>query len=725
MLYAVVRRGRLRPREDAARSSRPRSRRRGSSLLNWADAGWVHFFTKTPVTTPDDLKPLKLFAWAGDTDYSRSGRTPASTRCRSRRPRSRRPSRPGSSTALPTTPQAAVLLQWYNHAKNMTDVKWALLLGGDGDREDDLGQDLPPSARSACRDAAARGGRAAPARRARSVGAAGRRGDEEARPQRRRRRREAPRPSGARPPRRPTRRSAARSSREAAFDEALKILADYRRSRRRPREVTAGVRFRRAEEGLLVGALAVATVLPLVDAFGRPLGGFHIPGSAGYVHQLVTLWTRLRRRPPRDPRGQAPDPLDRRAAPERARRRVAQAPRRSPWRRPSAPSWPGRASASCRADREQGKILPFGLPEWVGETIMPVALAADGAGGSPGWRRPARRGGRSPSRRSRPRRSCSPPRPRRPPRSLVVPLARGHRRRGAPRGARLRRDGGASPALFFWKDADPGRGRLGRGLPAHRLADASRDPAPDGRRLHPRGERGARDGSSASSARSSAGCRAASRSWSRRSARSSRPSPAGRASRSSRSAGSSIRSCSRTATRRASRSASSPPSGAWGSSSRRPSRSSSTASSPSVPADAALPRRPAPRPPPRGPRRRLRHPAVGCARAAGRKRPPFSCASCSVSSWEAKWELALPLLVIGLFASGFASMVEASAAACAYAVVVAVLHHARHPPFRDASRRAREGRRAHGRRPAPPLGRDGADELPRRRPGPDRRSSRG
>ncbi|HEY6322775.1 MAG TPA: TRAP transporter small permease subunit, partial [Thermoanaerobaculia bacterium] len=45
----------------------------------------------------------------------------------------------------------------------------------------------------------------------------------------------------------------------------------------------------RAEEVALVAALALATVVPLVDAIGRPLGGFHIPGSALYVQQL-TLW---------------------------------------------------------------------------------------------------------------------------------------------------------------------------------------------------------------------------------------------------------------------------------------------------------------------------------------------------------------------------------------------------------------------------------------------------
>lgn len=102
---------------------------KGFVVLNWADAGWVRFFTKSPVRTPDDLKPLKLFAWGNDTDYIEIWKdagfnpvplpsTEISTALQT-----------GLVAALPTTPQAAVLLQWYQHAKNMTDVKWALLLG--------------------------------------------------------------------------------------------------------------------------------------------------------------------------------------------------------------------------------------------------------------------------------------------------------------------------------------------------------------------------------------------------------------------------------------------------------------------------------------------------------------------------------------------------------------------------------------------------------------------
>jgi TRAP-type C4-dicarboxylate transport system substrate-binding protein len=111
------------PRIEASMASK------GFVVLAWADAGWVRFFTKTPVRTPDELKPLKLFAWGNDTDaleiWKGAGFNPIplpsteiSTALQT-----------GLVSALPTTPTAAVLLQWYQHAKNMTDVKWGLLLG--------------------------------------------------------------------------------------------------------------------------------------------------------------------------------------------------------------------------------------------------------------------------------------------------------------------------------------------------------------------------------------------------------------------------------------------------------------------------------------------------------------------------------------------------------------------------------------------------------------------
>src|SRR5512143_1643468 len=34
---------------------------KGFVVLNWGDAGWVHFFSKVPVVTPAEAKALKLF----------------------------------------------------------------------------------------------------------------------------------------------------------------------------------------------------------------------------------------------------------------------------------------------------------------------------------------------------------------------------------------------------------------------------------------------------------------------------------------------------------------------------------------------------------------------------------------------------------------------------------------------------------------------------------------
>ena len=43
-----------------------RLRAKGFEVLFWADAGWVHFFSKTAAIRPDDFRRLKMFAWAGD-----------------------------------------------------------------------------------------------------------------------------------------------------------------------------------------------------------------------------------------------------------------------------------------------------------------------------------------------------------------------------------------------------------------------------------------------------------------------------------------------------------------------------------------------------------------------------------------------------------------------------------------------------------------------------------
>jgi tripartite ATP-independent transporter DctM subunit len=61
---------------------------------------------------------------------------------------------------------------------------------------------------------------------------------------------------------------------------------------------------------------------------------------------------------------------------------------------------------------------------------------------------------------------------------------------------------------------------------------------------------------------------------------------------------------------------------------------------------------------------------VYVGRTASTDRPRFSMREALAATWEAKWELLLPVFVVGLFVSGLASMVETAAAAVAYAVIV-------------------------------------------------------
>jgi C4-dicarboxylate transporter DctM subunit len=61
----------------------------------------------------------------------------------------------------------------------------------------------------------------------------------------------------------------------------------------------------------------------------------------------------------------------------------------------------------------------------------------------------------------------------------------------------------------------------------------------------------------------------------------------------------------------------------------------------------------------------------------------FSLREALGATWEAKWELSVPLLVVGLFASGWASLVEASAAAAAYAIIVECFVTRDLHPWRD------------------------------------------
>ncbi|MDP8980471.1 MAG: TRAP transporter substrate-binding protein DctP [Acidobacteriota bacterium] len=102
---------------------------RGFIVLNWGDAGWIHFFTKQPASRPDDIRRMKLSVLQGDTAtfqlYKANGFQPVSLAATD--------ILTGLQTGLIDAFQAPPLLalsnQWFGGARNMLDIQFAQLVG--------------------------------------------------------------------------------------------------------------------------------------------------------------------------------------------------------------------------------------------------------------------------------------------------------------------------------------------------------------------------------------------------------------------------------------------------------------------------------------------------------------------------------------------------------------------------------------------------------------------
>lgn len=102
---------------------------KGYVVLTWGDAGWVHFFTKTPARRLDDIRRLKLFTMAGDAEalelYQSAGFRPVPLATTDMMPALQT----GLIEAFDVPPLLAMLNQWFGVARYMLDVKWAPLVG--------------------------------------------------------------------------------------------------------------------------------------------------------------------------------------------------------------------------------------------------------------------------------------------------------------------------------------------------------------------------------------------------------------------------------------------------------------------------------------------------------------------------------------------------------------------------------------------------------------------
>jgi C4-dicarboxylate transporter DctM subunit len=130
--------------------------------------------------------------------------------------------------------------------------------------------------------------------------------------------------------------------------------------------------LQRLEEGALVAAIGFATLLPLIEALGRPLGGLHIPGSGLYMQQL-TLWLAFVGGLAATRYGTHLTLSTRELFAEGRARRLTRLLAFSVAAAVVAVLAYGSAMLVA-ANRTEGKILPGGLPEWMSECVMPVAL---------------------------------------------------------------------------------------------------------------------------------------------------------------------------------------------------------------------------------------------------------------------------------------------------------------------------------------------------------------
>ena len=102
---------------------------KGHVVLHWSDVGWIHFFSKTPARTLDDVRRMKLFIAAGSPEaeklYRDLGFRPVPMAVTDMIPNLQT----GLIDAFDVPPLFALSGQSFGLAKNMIAIKFAALIG--------------------------------------------------------------------------------------------------------------------------------------------------------------------------------------------------------------------------------------------------------------------------------------------------------------------------------------------------------------------------------------------------------------------------------------------------------------------------------------------------------------------------------------------------------------------------------------------------------------------
>ena len=102
----------------------------GFVVLAWVDVGWVYWFSKQPIYTPEDLQKQRIFTWSSGPNveglWKSGGFHSVSIAATDVLPALQT----GLIDALGTTPLVAATSQWFGVAKYMNPIKWSVMTGG-------------------------------------------------------------------------------------------------------------------------------------------------------------------------------------------------------------------------------------------------------------------------------------------------------------------------------------------------------------------------------------------------------------------------------------------------------------------------------------------------------------------------------------------------------------------------------------------------------------------
>jgi TRAP-type C4-dicarboxylate transport system substrate-binding protein len=109
---------------------RQRLEAKGFVLLNWGHGGWVYFFTRQRVGTVEEMKKVKMFAWAGDDNWVQLWKNSGYTAVALAATDILTGLQTGMIDGYPTTPLLALTLGWYKQTPHMVGLGMAPLVGG-------------------------------------------------------------------------------------------------------------------------------------------------------------------------------------------------------------------------------------------------------------------------------------------------------------------------------------------------------------------------------------------------------------------------------------------------------------------------------------------------------------------------------------------------------------------------------------------------------------------